>query len=75
MKLSSNTIGTLIFAALASTVFFLMVMRPSVEGNAINLGMPIKAEMVATEIAETTEKTQKQRQASQQYQKRLLKKQ
>ncbi|MGK0273381.1 MAG: hypothetical protein ACI88H_004062 [Cocleimonas sp.] len=55
MKTSSNTIGMLIFAALATAVFVLMVLRPAVEGNAMNLGIPLNVETTAsTESSEAT---------------------
>ena len=41
MKLSSNSIGMLIFITLATIVFVIMALRPAVDGNAINLGVPI----------------------------------
>lgn len=44
MKLSSNTIGTLIFLAIAVVIFVLMAKRPAVDGNALNLGMPMQVE-------------------------------
>ena len=44
MKLSSNSIGTLIFLAIAVVVFVLMAKRPAVDGNALNLGMPMQVE-------------------------------
>ena len=51
MKFSTNTIGMFIFAGLATAVFVLMVMRPAVEGSAINLGVPLKTEMAAAETS------------------------
>lgn len=47
MKLSSNSISMLIFTALATAVFVLMALRPAVEGNAMNLGMPAGGESMA----------------------------
>jgi type IV secretory pathway VirB10-like protein len=44
MKLSNNSIGALIFTALAIAVFVLMVIRPPTEGNAMNFGVPINPE-------------------------------
>lgn len=50
MKLSSNSIGMLIFIALATAVFVLMVLRPAVDGNAMNLGMPMMGDKASTEM-------------------------
>ncbi|MEE9310621.1 MAG: hypothetical protein V3U64_06330 [Cocleimonas sp.] len=40
MKLSSATIGTLLFTAVGLAAFVLMAKRPAVDGNAMNFGMP-----------------------------------
>lgn len=48
MKLSSNSVGMLIFAALATTVFVLMALRPAVDGNAMNLGVPLEGNLATT---------------------------
>ena len=50
MKLSSNSIGMLIFFALATAVFVLMALRPAVDGNAMNLGIPMTGEMTSTSM-------------------------
>ena len=51
MKLSSNSLGMLIFIALATAVFALMVLRPAVDGNAMNLGVPMSGEMAAVDTS------------------------
>lgn len=43
MKLSSNTIGILLFTVIASMAFVWMAKRPAVDGQTISFGMPIKA--------------------------------
>jgi len=58
MKLSSNSIGMLIFIALATVIFVLMMLRPTVEGNAMNLGVPINTEMATTETTPATTETE-----------------
>jgi len=55
MKLSNNSIGMLIFIALATTVFVLMVLRPAVDGNAMNLGVPMTSEIAASDTIDQTE--------------------
>ena len=50
MKLSSNSIGTLIFLAIAVVIFVLMAKRPAVDGNALNLGMPMQVESKTTVV-------------------------
>lgn len=52
MKLSSNSIGTLIFLAIAVVIFVLMAKRPAVNGNALNLGVPMQVES-KTPVVET----------------------
>ncbi len=54
MKLSNNSIGMLIFIALATAVFVLMALRPAIDGNAMNLGVPMSSEMAASAPTETT---------------------
>ena len=60
MKISNNSVGMLIFIALAATVFVLMVLRPAVDGNAMNLGVPMVGEMAAadTSTESVTENTE-----------------
>ncbi len=61
MKLSSNSVGMLIFTALAIAVFVFMALRPAVEGNAMNLGIPLNTEMAtATESSDTRSVTNDQ---------------
>ena len=48
MKLSSNSIGILIFTLLAAAVFFFMAKRPAVEGNVLNFGMPMQSQASST---------------------------
>ena len=54
MKLSSNSLSMLIFAAIATALFVLMTLRPAVDGNAMNLGVPLSKEstMTTTESVE-----------------------
>ncbi len=54
MKLSNNSIGMLIFIALATAVFVLMALRPAIDGNAMNLGVPMSTEMAASASTETS---------------------
>ena len=55
MNTSSNTLGMLIFTALAIAVFVLMALRPAVDGNTINFGVPLSTDMAAsTESPEAT---------------------
>ena len=51
MKLSSNSIGILIFTVLAAAIFFFMAKRPAVEGNALNFGMPMPVQTSSTSSA------------------------
>ena len=52
MKSSGNaSVSMLIFLALAIIVFILMVLRPSVEKTAMNLGVPIMSENAASDVA------------------------
>ena len=51
MKLSSNSVGMLIFTALAIAVFVFMALRPAVDGNAMNFGVPLSTDISASTIS------------------------
>lgn len=52
MKLSANTIGTLIFTAIATAAFVWMAKRPAVEATAINFGIPSQTTSATNSSAE-----------------------
>lgn len=52
MKLSSGTIGTVLFTAAGVAAFAWMALRPAVEGNAMNFGMPLAT---ASSVEKTVE--------------------
>ena len=54
MKLSSNSVGMLIFTALAIAVFVLMALRPAVDGNAMNFGVPLSTDTAASTMSPET---------------------
>ena len=53
MKISTNTIGLLVFTAAATAAFVWMAMRPAVEGTAMSFGM--SAQSTSTADTNTTE--------------------
>jgi len=52
MKLSANTIGTLIFTAIATAAFVWMAKRPAVEATAMNFGIPSQTTSATNSSAE-----------------------
>ena len=46
MKITNNRIRMLVFIVLATTVFVLMALRPEVDGNAMNLGVPVSKKVI-----------------------------
>ncbi len=60
MKLSTNTIGLLIFAALATAAFAWMTMRPMAERSAVIFGMPVKGENTVVSESETKEENKQE---------------
>jgi len=59
MKLSTGTIGTLIYTAIATAAFVWMAKRPAVEATAMNFGMPSQSISAASSITESEAKEEK----------------
>ena len=57
MKLSTGTIGTLLFTAVATAAFVWMVKRPAVEGNAMIFGMPAQSSTAEEKMPAATSST------------------